>query len=53
MKGTSEFQVGLQAVSQDSEAWGLTFPEFKRQPAPQDSASMPRAVGVSRKGRSL
>jgi hypothetical protein len=30
LRGTSEFQVGLQAVSQDSEAWGLHFPEFKR-----------------------
>jgi hypothetical protein len=30
LKGTSEFQVGLQAVMQDSEAWGLDFPEFKR-----------------------
>lgn len=33
MSGTSEFQVGLQALSQDSEAWGLSFPEFKRNPA--------------------
>jgi hypothetical protein len=39
MKGTSEFQVGLQAVTQDSEAWGLSFPEFKRQPALQSAAS--------------
>lgn len=27
MKGTSEFQVGLQAVAQDREAWGLAIPE--------------------------
>jgi hypothetical protein len=40
MKGTSEFQVGLQAVSQDSEAWGLGFPEFKRQPASQEPVSL-------------
>jgi hypothetical protein len=37
MSGTSEFQVGLQALSQDSEAWGLSFPEFKRHPAVQSS----------------
>lgn len=30
MQGTSEFQVGLQAVTHDSEVWGLDFPEFKR-----------------------
>jgi hypothetical protein len=28
LKGTSEFQVGLQAVTQDREAWGMTFPEY-------------------------
>jgi hypothetical protein len=39
MKGTSEYQVGLQAVSQDHEAWGLNLPEFKRQPAPQSEVS--------------
>ena len=27
MKGTSEFQVGLQAVTQEREAWGLSFIE--------------------------
>lgn len=27
MKGTSEFQVGLTAVAQDKEAWGLALPE--------------------------
>jgi hypothetical protein len=35
LNGTSEFQVGLQAVSQDSEAWGLSFPEYKRRPTSQ------------------
>ncbi len=25
LKGTSEFQVGLQAVTQDREAWGMSF----------------------------
>lgn len=38
MKGTSEFQVGLQAVTHDSEAWGLSVPDFKRQ-ASQPAAS--------------
>jgi hypothetical protein len=33
MKGTSEFQVGLQAVTHDSEAWGLRVPDFNRQPS--------------------
>ncbi len=27
MKGTSEFQVGLKAVTQDREAWGMALPE--------------------------
>ena len=31
LEGTSEFQVGLEAVTRDSEAWGLSFPEYKRQ----------------------
>src|SRR5579864_311654 len=30
LAGTSEFQVGLKAVTQDSEAWGLSFPDYKR-----------------------
>jgi hypothetical protein len=37
LKGTSEFQVGLQAVAQEKEAWGLTFTEQSKQssePAP-------------------
>ena len=33
MKGTSEFQVGLKALSQDGEVWGLNFPDYKRQPS--------------------
>jgi hypothetical protein len=44
MKGTSEFQVGLQAVNHDNEAWGLTLPEFKRQPASQESVSLASVV---------
>jgi hypothetical protein len=35
LQGTSEFQVGLQAVTQDSEAWGLSFPDYKRRPTTQ------------------
>jgi hypothetical protein len=35
MKGTSEFQVGLQALIQDVEAWGLSAAECK---APMTSA---------------
>jgi hypothetical protein len=31
LKGTSEFQVGLQAVAQEKEAWGLTFAEQSKQ----------------------
>ncbi len=27
LKGTSEFQVGLEAVTQDREPWGMSFPE--------------------------
>jgi hypothetical protein len=33
MQGSSEFQVGLQALTQDSEVWGLSFPDYRRQPA--------------------
>lgn len=33
MQGTSEFQVGLQAVTQDGEAWGPGFAEYKSGPA--------------------
>lgn len=39
LQGTSEFQVGLQAVTQDSEVWGLDFPEFKRRPGSPAAAS--------------
>src|SRR4029077_9839247 len=44
MKGTSEFQVGLQAVAQDREAWGMSF-ESQIQPVPQATAS--HATGVA------
>jgi hypothetical protein len=29
MKGSSEFQVGLQVVGQEREPWGLNFAEFR------------------------
>jgi hypothetical protein len=35
LKGTSEFQVGLQAVTQEREAWGMSFAEQQVQPAPK------------------
>jgi len=33
LQGTSEFQVGLQALTQDKEAWGMGFAEFDGGPA--------------------
>lgn len=39
LKGTSEFQIGLQAVMQEKEAWGLNLPEQQNAPAPQIAAS--------------
>ena len=45
LQGTSEFQVGLQAVTQDKEAWGLTFLDNKSQHAPQLIAS--QATGAA------
>src|ERR1700758_1107217 len=35
LKGTSEFQIGLQAVTQEKEAWGLNLLEQQNTPAPQ------------------
>jgi len=45
MKGTSEFQVGLQALAQDSEAFGLNFADYKRQPVAQPA--VPQTSGVA------
>jgi len=45
LKGTSEFQVGLQAVTQDREAWGMSFPDYQGQSAPQPAAS--QATGAA------
>jgi len=39
MKGTSEFQVGLQAIAQDKEAWGMGFPEYRSQAQAVSQAS--------------
>ena len=39
MNGTSEFQVGLQALTQEKEAWGLAFAEQAKEPVPPLSAS--------------
>jgi hypothetical protein len=36
MKGTSEFQVGLQALTQEKEAWGLSLMQ-QSQPASQEN----------------
>src|ERR1700751_292210 len=33
LEGTSEFQVGLQALTQEGEAWGLNFSDYKPQAA--------------------
>ncbi len=39
LEGTSEFQVGLEAVTQDREAWGLNFADYKRQLASQPAVA--------------
>jgi hypothetical protein len=39
LKGTSEFQIGLQAVTSDKEAWGVNLPEQQNAAAPQIAAS--------------
>lgn len=41
MKGSSEFQVGLQAVNQDREPWGLNSTELRGEPAVVAPASTP------------
>ena len=45
MKGTSEFQVGLQALTQEREVWGLTFVENAKQPA-QTLATTPASASA-------
>ena len=44
MKGTSEFQVGLQALTQEKEASGLTFAEQANQSAKPLSGSLVSAL---------
>ena len=39
LKGTSEFQVGLQALTQDADAWGLASSDFRVSAAPRAAAS--------------
>ena len=41
MKGTSEFQIGLRALAQEREAWGLAFVENGEQPTPPLTTSAP------------
>jgi hypothetical protein len=43
MKGTAEFQVGLTAVTQDKEAWGLA-PEQQTSLAPQAALSQASSI---------
>ena len=38
LKGTSEFQVGLQALAQDREAWGINFAELENAVAQRPQA---------------
>jgi hypothetical protein len=44
MKGTSEFQVGLQALTQEKEAWGLAFADQANQSAQPLSESLVSAL---------
>ena len=39
MKGTTEFQVGLQALTQEKDAWGLSFVESAKETAQAFDAS--------------
>jgi len=45
LKGTSEFQVGLKALMQDGEAWGLGTSEQKDQPGAGRAVS--HATGIA------
>jgi len=44
MKDTSEFQVGLKAITHDSEVWGLNFAEYRRQAIPQPAIAQPSVL---------
>jgi hypothetical protein len=39
MEGSSEFQVGLQALTQEGEAWGLNFSDYKPPAVSQSEAA--------------
>lgn len=41
MQGSSEFQVGLQALTQENDAWGMSFAETK---APEAARPVARAT---------
>ena len=41
LQGTSEFQVGLHAVTPDPEAWGLNFTDLRNQSAARQEVSQP------------
>ena len=45
MKGTSEFQVGLQALTQEKEVWGLSLMQQQSQPASQENFA--RATSIA------
>jgi len=45
LKGTSEFQIGLEAVTHEKEAWGLGLSEQQSQPVPPLAAS--RVSGIA------
>jgi len=44
MKGTSEFQVGLQALTQEREAWGVNFADPAKETAQAFSESLVSAL---------
>jgi hypothetical protein len=46
LKGTSEFQIGLRAVTQDRDAWGLNLPDQKVQPPSQPAVSQASGAGL-------
>jgi hypothetical protein len=46
LKGTSEFQIGLRAVTQDRDAWGLNLPDQKVQPPSQSPVSQASSAGL-------
>ena len=45
LKGTSEFQIGLQALTQEKEAWGLSLVERQSQPVQELGAA--RATSIA------